>query len=172
MKKWTLFLGILLLTACSHDPVEGEEEFWLAREGSTPAQIRPEEIPFSGGHEDVDFSNEILSTTEGIDIDLTQLSASMTYAIVFQMVFYPEEYVGKTVRMGGTFFVWLNPQNGKEYYATVVEDALACCEQGLEFILREGDYPSVGEYHVVTGELQLYQGDGFENIHLVNAVLS
>jgi hypothetical protein len=40
---------------------------------------------------------------ENIDIDLTALSADMVYAEVYSMLYVPEEYIGKTVKMSGQF---------------------------------------------------------------------
>lgn len=157
----------LFLTSCTQ--VEQVEIPYYMDEGNIPAQEFPShqvEIP-------KDLS---LSTVPGVDIDLTQLSSAMVYSLVFQMVFYPEEYVGKTIRMGGEFFVYYNPATQRNYYATIVEDALACCQQGLEFQLLQGnypeDYPEVGSEIIVTGVLGMYQEQGYENIHLVEAVFS
>lgn len=188
LKKISLLLSLGLLSSCGqtvdnpHEILFTEEwnaswseewlEDWNGREGNIPAID-------SGGlsgdsedlrHWDVDFSQETLSTTEGIDIDLTQLSSSMVYGVVFQMLFFPEEYVGKTVRMAGEYHVYFNPVTEKEYNATIVEDALACCTQGLEFALIDDEYPELGEEIVVTGVLGVYEEMGYENIHLVDAV--
>ncbi len=161
---------LALLTSCSSTTTEEVELPFLMDDGNIPAiQVHPvEEI----GEEE----ENLLSTTPGVDIDLTQLSPAMVYGVVFQMVFYPEEYVGQTVRMSGDFFVYINPDTQQEYYSTIVEDALACCQQGLEFILKDGnypeDYPIVDSEITVTGELELYAEHGYENIRLIDAVLS
>lgn len=178
MKKITCFslAFLLLLTACATEEPNYETDHYVAQEGRVPAMDVTEEEEWEKAHQEVQFADIPLSQTQGVDIDLTQMSSAMVYGVVFQMVFYPEEYVGMTVRMGGKFFVWENPATGEEFYATIVEDALACCEQGLEFILAQGeypqDYPQLEEEIVVTGVLEMYQGDGFENIRLVNAELS
>lgn len=164
-------MGICLLALLSSCASPQEEEFSLPLgEGNIPAiELHPPPV--------VEEEDEmLLSTTPGIDIDLTQLSSAMVYGVVFQMVFYPEEYVGKTIRMAGDFFVFVNPDTGQEYYSTIVEDALACCQQGLEFILSEGtypqDYPTVGSEIMVTGVLELYAEHGYENIRLIDAQLT
>ncbi len=38
-----------------------------------------------------------------IDVDLTQLSSTMVYSEVYNMINTPEDYIGKTVKMSGTF---------------------------------------------------------------------
>lgn len=114
-----------------------------------------------------------LSNTEGIDIDLTQLSSTMVYGEVYQMMFYPEEYVGKIIKMSGEFFTYTNPENGDQYFTVVVADALACCQQGLEFLLPDGvypqDYPYVGQYVTVEGEFESYREYGYINFRLKDA---
>ncbi|MBQ7475155.1 MAG: hypothetical protein IJS78_04470 [Clostridia bacterium] len=92
-----------------------------------------------------------------VDVDLTKLSATMTYAQVNDMLMYPKNYTGKTVRMKGAFAVYEGED--RNYFAVIIEDATACCQQGIEFILADDlDYPSeypekgteievVGTYH-------------------------
>lgn len=117
----------------------------------------------------------VLSTTEGVDIDLTQLSSSVVYGLVFQMLFNPEDYVGQVIRMSGEFFHYTNPDTGKHYFSTIVADATACCTQGLEFLLPHttdpADYPVVASRITVTGVLETYEEFGYTNIRLVDAEL-
>ncbi len=175
MKKIRYF-SLCLLFLCIFSGCDQENsEFYLdssllQESGNVPAI---DDSPIEDETSFLPDENTILSTTEGIDIDLTQLSASMVYSLVFNMIFFPEEYVGKTIRMEGEFFVYHNPVTNRDYYATVVEDALACCQQGLQFILAEGefpgDYPSIESEIVVTGVLETYVEDGAENIQLIQA---
>lgn len=151
--KACLLTGLLLcgLSGCDSEETEKTGEVSL---GDTPA----------------------LDRESHIDIDLTLLSATMVYSEVSQMVFYPEDYIGKTVKMQGEFFVFMNPTTGRLYFSNVIADALACCQQGIEFVLSNGaypeDYPEQGTFITVTGQFQMYEEDGYKNIHLVNAVLS
>ena len=47
-----------------------------------------------------------------VDVDLTQLSSTMLYSEVYNMVMSPEDYVGKTVKMNGQFAAYKgNPNN-------------------------------------------------------------
>lgn len=141
--------------------------------GNIPA-LDPESQDYAGhGGEFVDYSQIPLSNTQGVDIDLTDMSSAMVYGVVFQMLFFPEEFAGKTLRMEGDFFVYFNPDTNRNYYSTIVHDALACCTQGLEFALKDGeypeDYPDVGQKITVTGVLEVYQELDYENIHIVDA---
>lgn len=108
-----------------------------------------------------------LSMTEGIDIDLTALSSTMVYSEVYRIMMDPEQYLGKTIRMGGACMTYHDNTDDKDYYACVIQDATACCAQGIEFVLSDAysvdDYPSEGDEVVVTGTFDRYpyMGDGY-----------
>lgn len=106
---------------------------------------------------------------DGVDIDLTQLSATMVFAEVAAMVRTPEDYLGKTVRMAGPLAVYeANPALGIDYFYTVViQDATACCQQGMEFIWPEGTLPEAGTGLVVTGTFAEYDCGGLPSYHIV-----
>lgn len=106
---------------------------------------------------------------DGVDIDLTQLSATMVFAEVAAMVRTPEDYLGKRVRMAGPLAVYeANPALGIDYFYTVViQDATACCQQGMEFIWPEGTLPEAGTWLVVTGTFAEYDCGGLPSYHIV-----
>lgn len=181
MKKTSLALA-LLLVGCSPAPdmqvdtsvqEQVRDQVLADITGNTPA-LSPEERYFDD-HGNVIFQEIPRSDQAGIDIDLTQLSTAMVYGIVYQMMFFPEDYVGLTLRMEGEFFVWINPMTDRQHYSTIVKDALACCQQGLEFRLAQAvyphDYPEIGTQNTVVGQVALYEVDGVENIFLDNALL-
>ena len=107
----------------------------------------------------------------GIDVDLTALSSTMVFAEVYNMLACPEDYLGKTIRAAGEFAVY-EEETGR-LYAVVVQDALACCAQGLEFELAGGAaypdaYPAEGSEITVVGTVELYEDNGY--LHLAGAV--
>ncbi len=117
-----------------------------------------------------------VSSTEGIDVDLTALSSTMVYAEVYQMMVDPEAYVGKTVKMGGIFSDYEDEETGKTYFACIIMDATACCSQGIEFVLTDDyeyprDYPGVGDDIEVTGVFETYEEDGNTYCTLTGATL-
>ncbi|MBR1739623.1 MAG: hypothetical protein IJ737_04950 [Ruminococcus sp.] len=126
-------------------------EYWAERE-DTP-------VPETAKLEDTDFQNG------DIDIDLTGMDSNMVYAQVFEMVNYPEDYVGKTVRAKGNFAHTVDPINGLDYFAVFIADAAACCQQGMEFV-RAGDYTYPDDYPedwadiTVTGVFDTYEESG------------
>ncbi len=102
---------------------------------------------------------------DGIDVDLTKLSANMVYAEVFYMMTVPENYVGKTVRMEGLFATYRDETTNKMYYACIIQDATACCAQGMEFVTADErsypeDYPAEGDGICVVGVFDTYEENG------------
>ena len=117
--------------------------------------------------------------TESIDVDLTRLSSTMVYSEVYAMLTAPENYIGKTVKMNGQFALYqATDANGQPlpdqiYFACVIADATACCQQGLEFVLAgdykyPDDYPEPGSEITVVGEFQTYMEGEYRYCHLVN----
>lgn len=117
-----------------------------------------------------------------IDVDLTKLSSTMVYSEVYNMMCDPSSYVGKTVKMTGRFTLYQatdgdgQPVPDQLYYACVIADATACCQQGLEFILAGNkqypeDYPELSKEITVVGEFQTYMEGTRMYCHLVNAQL-
>lgn len=125
---------------------------------------------------------EANSVSDVIDVDLTVLSSTMVYSEVCNMLYTPEDYLGKTVKMNGTFALYYafdennQPVMDQKYYACVIRDATACCQQGMEFILAgdakyPDDYPELDSDITVIGEFQTYMEGEDLYCHLVNARL-
>ena len=99
------------------------------------------------------------------DVDLTVLSSTMVYSEVFNMMYYPENYIGKTVKMSGMYTMFHDENTGKYYHGCIVKDATACCAQGIEFELTDDyvypdDYPDFGADICVVGTFETYkEGD-------------
>ncbi len=128
------------------------------------------------------FSNESETSSlksqssNGIDVDLTKLSGTMVYSEVYNMMSSPESYIGKTVKMKGTFYYYEEPETMKQYFACVIADATACCSQGLEFALSgkhtyPNDYPELNSEITVTGTFKVYEENGFKFCRLTDAAI-
>lgn len=117
-----------------------------------------------------------------IDVDLTQLSSTMVYAQVFDMLVSPDTYQGKTIKMRGNFTQYEAPEGspvlnpGQQYFACVITDALACCSQGIDFELKGNpsypeDYPELGSEITVVGTFQQIDKNGYSYTCITNASL-
>ena len=112
------------------------------------------------------------NSTDGIDVDLTALSSTMVYSEVFAMMTEPEQYIGKTIKMTGVCNRYTNIETGADYYACIITDVTACCSQGIEFKLPDGEkYPQMGTTITVMGTFGSYIEDGNEFYVLLDATL-
>lgn len=107
-----------------------------------------------------------------VDVDLTKLSSTMVFSEVYNMMVSPDQYMGKTVKAEGVFQVFQDPDTKKNYYAVVIADATACCQQGLEFIWNgdhayPDDYPEEESEIEITGVFQSYQEDSSTYYYLL-----
>lgn len=118
-------------------------------------------------------------TAESTLVDLTALSSTMVYAEVFAMMSSPEDYVGKTVKMQGIFskgqlYAAGSLNDGGTVFACVIQDATACCAQGIPFELAGDytypqDYPELGDAITVVGTFEIHQQEGMQFCRLRDA---
>ena len=78
------------------------------------------------------------------------------------MVYEPDRYRGKTVKMKGSFAMFHDESTDKYYFACIIKDATACCSQGIEFDLKgdhkyPDDYPEEGTEITVVGTFDTYE---------------
>ena len=120
-------------------------------------------------------------TAESTLVDLTALSSTMVYGEVFAMMSSPEDYVGKTVKMQGIFskgqlYAAGSLNDGGTVFACVIQDATACCAQGIPFELAGDrtypqDYPELGDTITVVGTFEIHEQEGMEFCRLRDAEL-
>lgn len=110
-----------------------------------------------------------------VDVDLSVMDSDMIYATVYQMMSDPEQYVGKTFRIEGKFYVTYDEMTKSQYCYCVIKDATECCAQGLEFVWGDGshiypdEYPTDGTEVVVDGTFELYMENDSRYCRLANA---
>ena len=110
-----------------------------------------------------------------IDVDLNNLNANVVYSQVYLMMTEPDKFIGKRIRMSGQFNVYAaqegNPSGVTEYYAIIIADAQACCQQGIEFVWPGHTYPDgfpeVKSNASVTGIFEVYEENGKKYCRLV-----
>ena len=106
-----------------------------------------------------------------INLDLTKMSATMIYSTIFDMLIMPEDYVEKNIKVKGWFETYMDTESGELYYAVLVPDATACCQQGLEFVWKGNhtypdDFPKPGQDITVTGIYKMIETDGVTYTYL------
>ena len=109
-----------------------------------------------------------------VEIDLTKLSSTMVYSEVYNMMTEPGNYMGKSVRMKGSFA--FAEGDGRYYFACIIADATACCAQGIEFVLKDerafpDEYPAEGAEITVVGVFDTYKEGAYQYCQLIDAVI-
>ena len=175
MKKiWFIILALLcllVLSSCGETASGLSEPALSAENTAQPESSQPvsaatmtpavsEEIGRADSGADVDLA---------VDIDLTLLSSTMVYSEVYNMVYDPESYEGKTVKITGIFLSY--EVDGKIYFSCIIPDATACCAQGLEFELKDNyiypdDYPEQGAEITILGTFTMYQEEYEGNYYM------
>ena len=186
MRKLTsvlLLLSILTLTACqssgtsSHNianQTTGVADILASATASS--EVTSEATTETEETNPYDIEARLANGAEGVDIDLTVLSANMVYSEVFCMVYEPDEYIGKIIKMEGTFIYYYDEATGNEYFACIIKDATQCCAQGIEFVPTSDytypdDFPADGEPICVIGTFDKYEENGNTYLTLRDSVL-
>lgn len=114
---------------------------------------------------------ETTTEAKSVDLDLTQLSSTLIYSEVYNMLITPDDYKGKNIKMKGQFNQYTDEQTGKTYNAVIIPDATACCQQGLEFELSDKTNPNFeqGAEITVVGTFDTYSEGELLYCHLKNA---
>ena len=119
-------------------------------------------------------------SADGIDYDLLDMDADMVYATVYQMMLEPSDYIGKKVRIRGSYYVAQSEETKKNYFYCIISDALGCCQNGMEFVWDDGshvypdEYPEEMSEITITGIFDVYTEEGSDTqyIRLKDASIS
>lgn len=187
MKSWKkmILIGVVMaaLTGCGETDDQKGAKSSNSVENVINSQIEDEgkdassgEKQDTSGNRQADESQNADSGNE-VDYDLTQMSSDMVYATVYQMLAEPEQYEGKTFRMEGTFTSSYYEPTGKNYYYCIIQDATACCAQGMEFVWEDDshvypdEYPQEDASIIIEGTYETYTEEGDSNLycHLTDA---
>lgn len=114
---------------------------------------------------------ETTTEAKSVDLDLTELSSTVVYSEVYNMLITPDDYKGKIIKMKGQFNQYTDEETGKIYNTVIIPDATACCQQGLEFELQNKTNPNFeqGTGITVVGTFDTYSDGEFLYCHLKNA---
>lgn len=172
-------IALLTITSCSSGVVEtiksaevvstpldiannfSEENFQSTDSLEETLNLYKEDEPLEEIVED-ELSKLTSKAYDDIDYDLTKMSSTMIYSQIYDMQVTPEDYIGKIIRVRGTFSLYIDAKTGKEYHSIVVADALSCCASGLEFevpVDREkvGETLAIGQEIIITGSYDTYK---------------
>ncbi len=154
----------LMESAAQNAPAEPPLPAPAPSDGSTPILPAEEFVPLE--------LPEQPQGADGVDVDLTQMNATMVFAEVSNIMYMPDDYVGKVIRMNGMAVSSTDPETGITYHAVIIRDATACCASGMDYVLAEGqEYPPDEAEVTVTGEFELYEENGLLYCQLKDAAL-
>ncbi|MBR0385045.1 MAG: hypothetical protein IJI05_00690 [Erysipelotrichaceae bacterium] len=118
----------------------------------------------------VDTTGSSFYQKQDIDLDLTNMTSNMIFATVSNMMATPDNFADKVVRFSGYFLQSRDASSDKVYNCCIVPDALACCAEGLEFVLLDGySYPEEGQDIMITGVFRVYYNESFSYCVIENA---
>lgn len=155
---------IIEQTASTEEPIISEEFETSEETSATEAEAASEP------------ASEPASIASDVDLDLTTLSKTMVYSEVYNIMAYPDDYIGKSIRMNGIYNTFVDESTGIRYFYCIIQDATACCAQGIEFVLTDDykfpdDYPQSGDIVTVVGDFDTYMEGEYMYCTLRDAVL-
>ena len=182
-KRIVIIVSILLLTGCRNDMSTGkgisggntvekviDAQINQGQQTNETETAVTETVAEITNTETQDMENENVEAERvnpedqtTVDYDLTQMSSDMVYATVYQLMVKPDEYVGKTFRIDGNFYATYYEPTQKYYFYCVIQDATACCAQGLEFVWDDGthvypdEYPEDNAEVIIEGTFETYR---------------
>ena len=109
------------------------------------------------------------SLMEKEELDLSSKSSNMAYTDLYYMAEHPKEYIGKIVKIKGTYKSSFDKKLQRECHVCIVQDALKCCSLEMEFRLNNTLYPKDKEKITVKGTFQTYEENGETYCILDNA---
>ena len=116
MKKLLCVLWMLLmlgsLAACGSEK-NTESGDLMDASASDPAASQAQ----SAEETPPEASSEPTQGSGLVDVDLTKLSSTMVYSEVYHLIYNPDDYIGKTIKMEGQFAYYENPDTKDQYFA-------------------------------------------------------
>jgi len=106
-----------------------------------------------------------------VDVDLTVLSETVLSAELMHIILNSDDYVGKTIRVRGTYYSLFHEASGEFYHYVITKQGDECCQEGLEFVWNgdhtfPDDYPEMGTPIELYGVFSRYQGEGIRFFYL------
>ena len=101
-----------------------------------------------------------------VDYDFTRLNPTMRMTYTYRLAANPKEFVGKTLRISGTFLTIVDKADGKRRFGCLMGDpgGCSCCAPGgvLEFMPKDSyvwptNFPPVESRITVTGSLKMFE---------------
>ena len=105
----------------------------------------------------------ITYTADKITTDTTFMGKDMVYASIYNLMMDPITHTNEIVKIKGVYVNQYDETTEKYYHFCLIKDAMACCQQGMEFVWDDGsriypdEYPEVGTEIIITGRFETYK---------------
>ena len=91
-----------------------------------------------------------------IDIDMTNFSITILFALLQNLVNYPDDYIGKVIKIKGDFKSWKDETTNEDVYLINISDEAACCSAEIQIVFDKDSFdisqlPDVGDEITVIG---------------------
>ena len=98
---------------------------------------------------------------DGVDMDLSALNTLMAFAAIENITQAPEEHIGSTIRVTGSYFNFFSPDIEDYIHFILVADEGDCCVQGFEIRMMDGwtspeEFPELETRIEVVGVYSFY----------------
>ncbi len=119
----------------------------------------------------VEVVEEEINTSGEVDMDLTVMSSDMIYTTIYQLMEEPDTYIGKKIKINGVYNAIYYEPTDKYYHYVIIEDATACCAQGMEFVWEDGNHTYPDEYPdesveiEIIGDFETYREEGDDYVY-------
>ena len=166
MKRFRQFVYILLIlglvSACG---TKKEAVVTVNTPTPEPQETATPEMTEEPEKETEETTEEGTVVTDGdVDMDLTFMSGTALYSQVYNMVNYPDEYVGQKIRVRGILSMGINSAQ-ESIYGVIIPDAAGCCAEGMQILPEDENevLPETGEEIYVEGTFG-YVKDPYVNL--------
>lgn len=162
-KKYMLTVAaLLILTSCNASTAQ--ESMARNSPDTTLQPVVTAELPYS--------QEETSRPSQADNLDLTQMSSTMIYAQVYNIVQDADIYFGSTIKMSGEFMTVHDDTEDIDRYCCIVKDETECCMTGFE-LQFDGEFtpPEEGAKITVEGQLDFYEQEGARYLFLGHAVI-
>jgi hypothetical protein len=163
-----IFICCFGISACGFRATHGQDLISIGSDAENAAPS-PGSARSDSGSADADTASPGKSSAHSDSssepvLDLTAMDADMVYATVYQMITSPDTYIGRTVRMQGSYDCQYYEPTGRDIHCCIIRDALGCCSNGMEFTLNNSGgssaYPEEDKVITVEGRFETYRDDG------------
>ena len=146
--------------------VSGSVSYNASGSGPDSGFVAGSDASIGSDYESDQNSDPELNMNDNVDaqeyVDFTRLSGIMRTATFHVIMMNPDDYIGKTIRVNGSYLYMFDDATGLYYHFVMGGGGDNCCGMGFEIRLSgdfvfPDDYPDINAMIDVTGVLNEYE---------------